>query len=446
MLTTLISLISLISLWLTFSPSSLFANQPEPDWLPSQYSILQGSTSDSVTHFTVVAHESENLVFTAENAVVMQPSWVERKVHPGSEWVVYRLRFEGLQPSRDYQLKIRNAVGQLQELRRFQTLDVKRPKGKVAIASCMLRQMHNPMMWRALEKEAPDLILMIGDAVYLDRDRLLWPKNTQSTLQAWESYVRMRQTLGVYRWEKLVPTLSVWDDHDAGGDNVTAADFGLMPSLAPIYETFFANDAIDGFLTEGPGQAKQFVLYGKNFVMLDDRTWRDLHPRFPLLGEAQELWMRNQLQPGDNFIIASSQFYGGGNKKDSMEFNWPNQALTFTRDLRAAADRVGAQLVFFSGDIHFSEVQALEKTLFGYPTFEVTSSPAHSSTYPGRHFLHPNSRRIMATATHNVVLAEFSASRKGELGVRALGWSGRTLFEKNLVVGACDEALGGSLP
>jgi len=407
-----------------------------------KYSVLQGATSDSVTHFTVLAPASENLHFQAR--IDGQPSLLAalettRVPYPGSDWVVHRIKATGLRANRPYILEILNDRGQVNERRKFQTLDPHKKGGRIATGSCMVRQLHNAGLWNNLEKPAnrPDLLMITGDIVYLDRARLFPARAPERGLEVWEEFVRSRQAVNLYFWETLVPTLTVWDDHDAGGDN-TDASWAIMPEVRRIYDTFMANHEIPGFLEAGPGMSKQFRMFGKNFIILDGRSYRNMSLVSPLYGIDQDRWLLRKVQPGPNIIVSGTQFFGGPIKKDSLEYNWPDIAQEWTQRLREHGEWKGGAFAFVSGDVHFSEVQDLEPELFGYWTVEITSSNIHSFGFPGHYALKPhNPRRREVTGTHNIVLLEFSPQSSGfDFVARSLGWRGNDLFKTVVSVAA----------
>jgi hypothetical protein len=395
------------------------------------FSILQGATSSSTAHFTVVARDYEALTFSANadsSHRMLKPAQVDRIAQSGSRWVVYRLHFEDLDFRRHYRLNVYNARGELADQRGFHMLNPDKLGGKLAFGSCMVRQFHNPFMWNALERERPDLILLIGDSVYLDHENLLFVRRPKTTLDVWQSFVESRNRLNLFFWRELSPIVTVWDDHDSGFNN-DDAKFTLMPKVRGVLETFFANEAIHGELSRGPGMAKQFQMFGRNIILLDGRSFRGTDSTSPLFGTWQENWLKDHIRPGLNFILSGSQFYGGFIKKDSLEFNWPEYAARFTRSLKSVADKRGASLVFGSGDVHFSEVQVLEPELFGYETYEITSSSIHSFAFPGHYLLKPrNPRRRRVTGTHNAVILDFADQPGAPIQVRSLGWRGNELF------------------
>lgn len=399
------------------------------------YSILQGSTSDSETHITVMARTDENVRFQARingQSSLMIPVEEKRFDYPESDYSIHRLKIAGLRPGIPYILEVIDSTGRVADRRGFKALDSHKLDGRVAVGSCMIRQMHNPFLWNNLERpeNRPDVLLILGDIVYLDRAHLLWPHQPTTGLEIWQEYVKARLKENLYFWDELVPTFTVWDDHDAGGDNVDYS-FPLRTEAWDIYNTFNPNAEIPGVIDFGPGMSRTFQLFGKNFVMLDGRSFREMSPFSPLFGQEQERFLFRSLKPGPNFILSGSQFYGGPIQKDSLEYNWPDIAKKWTRVLREHAEWKKATLAFVSGDVHFSEVQDLEPELFGYWTVEITASNIHSFGFPGHYKLKPNNpRRRAVTGTHNIVLLEFNQeSNAFSFVTRAMGWRGNDLFK-----------------
>lgn len=420
---------------------ALCAALSTPVYARKSYSILQGSTSASETFITVVAAKNESLTFQArleDSSSSPLPIDVKRTGYDGSDHVVYRLKISSLQIHTPYKLEVLNSAGEVLDQRNFKALDPNKRDGRVAVGSCMLRQMHNPFLWNNLAKpeNRPDLMIILGDAVYLDRANLFWARNPDNGQKIWNEWIKARLKENFYYWENLVPTLSVWDDHDAGGDNVEY-DYPLFHETRRIYDTFMANDPIPGSIDAGPGLSRTFKLFGKNFILLDARTFRDESPSNPLFGPDQQRFLLRSMKPGPNIILSGTQFFGGPIKKDSLEHNWPDFAAEWTAVMRDHAQWKGATLAFVSGDVHFSEVQDLEPELFGYWTVEITSSNIHSFGFPGHYKLKPkNPRRREVTGTHNIVLLEFTGQGNGfGFVTRAMGWRGNNLFKTVVSIG-----------
>ena len=411
----------------TLFTANLYAN--------TRYSVLQGSTSDSITHFTLVAGAEENLRFQVRidgQPSLLSPLESVRVAYPGSASVVYRVKASQLTPNTPYLLEVIDDQNRVVDSRKFGTLDLTKKGGRVAVGSCMVRQLHNPFIWNNLERleNRPDLLLITGDAAYLDRANLFRARNPSSALEAWEEFVKSRQKVNLYFWEQLVPVLTVWDDHDSGIDN-SDHNWKFMAEIREVYDTFFANEEIPGFLERGPGMAKQFRLFGKNFIMLDGRSFRNLAYGSPLFGYEQNKWLLRKVQAGPNILVSGTQFFGGPIEKDSLEFNWPEFTQEWVQILREHGEDRKGTFAFVSGDVHFSEVQDLEPSLFGYWTVEITSSNIHSFGLPGHYLLKKNNpRRREVTGTHNIVLLEFAPESAGfNFVARALGWRGNDLFK-----------------
>lgn len=418
--------------------ASLSFGLVSPAW--AKLSILQGSTSESITHFTVVVPVDRDYHYVAVDPAdgrEVAPLLTEKNSMAGSDWAVQRLRFEGLRAGVTFLLRALDPAGAVIDERRFRMLDPQAHEGRIGLVSCMLTQLHNPGLWSSLALPAnrPDLLLILGDAVYLDRASLAIKKFPTTELEVWKGFATSRNTLGLYFWDDLVSVLSVWDDHDSAGDGADG-NSRILPTVRSVYDLFFANEEIAGSLTRGPGLAKQFRIFGKNVIMLDGRSYRSLDANSPMLGQEQEDWMIAQVQPGPNFIMNGIQFYGGFIKKDSLEYNWPNYEPVFSDRIRQVSVLKNAQIAFASGDVHFSEIQAIEPSKIGYPTFEITSSSAHSFAAPGHQLLKPNNpRRLEVTGSHNAVLLELNDWKPGfNMGVRSLGWRGDTLFEQLLEI------------
>src|SRR5690554_5094313 len=104
-------------------------------------SVLQGATSASESHFTVLANRNQEVQFRARPSGqpgLLVPIQVTTMPYPGSEWVVHRLHATGLIPNVPYILEILDGKGRLLDQRKFQSLDTNKPNGRIAVGSCMI--------------------------------------------------------------------------------------------------------------------------------------------------------------------------------------------------------------------------------------------------------------------------------------------------------------------
>lgn len=407
-------------------------------WAAGKYSILQGTTNETTTHFTVLAPTSTELFFEVVdlNKKATPPARMETFSVQGSDWSVRRLKFDSLDVRQEYLLLVKNASGQLEETRSFRMLDTKARSGKITAASCLFRHLYSSQLWDnfAQEDVRPDLFLFLGDTAYLDRPTLTTERPPSTELEAWDEFVQTRNTIGFYFWDHLVPVFSIWDDHDSGGNNVTARTFPLMAKIHRMHDALFANEPIPGFIERGPGLSLNFKLYGQNFIMLDGRSFRDTSSESPLFGEAQTRWLLDRVQSGPNILVNGTQFFGKYLKKDSFEFNHPEPFRKFVTRLREVGNQKNAFFNFLSGDVHFSELLLIESQQLGYPAYEISSSPAHSATFPGRYIWVKNPRRIDAVATFNMVNLKINHNPgQFDAQVTSIGWRGNVLFDHHLV-------------
>ncbi len=61
----------------------------------------------------------------------------------------------------------------------------------------------------------------------------------------------------------------------------------------------------------------------------------------------------------------------------NSEGNHANDFQKFVTELR----KINTPFIFMSGDRHLSEIMQFPRSLFGKPSFEITSSPIHSKTF-----------------------------------------------------------------
>lgn len=91
---------------------------------------------------------------------------------------------------------------------------------RVAFGSCADESREQPF-WDVIRKENPDLFLMVGDAVYADiqdGERLSEP--SAEAIQ--RSYELMGEIEEFRKFQRRVPIMVAWDDHDMGMNDAGA--------------------------------------------------------------------------------------------------------------------------------------------------------------------------------------------------------------------------------
>lgn len=410
----------------------------------SQYSILQGSTSATESHFTVVVRTTENVQFQIRDELeTLCPLRSELVTYPGSEWAVHRIHATSLSPQHQYQLRVLGPDGAIIERRGFRSLDPTRPTGRLAVASRLRREHHDANLWNHLAQSPnrPDLMLIVGDIARIQRRWFQLSREPLTGLEAWNEFARSRQTLAVYFWKDLVPTLSVWGNDDSPS---STDDYEVWSEIRKIYDTFHPNNALQGVIEPGPGMARQFRLFDRNFIVLDTRTFRGVSAVSPLLGVDQERWLLRKMQEGPNLIVAGTPLFARQSTGDYQDLEWEEFFEEWIAVLREHAVWKKATLAIVTGNAPYSEVSRLEPELLGHETIEITASNTHSP--PWRRRLRPtNPRQTAFTDSSNITLLEFAPETKGlEFSVRAIGSRGQDLFRLNLST-ACERHLLGAL-
>ncbi|MCB0356207.1 MAG: hypothetical protein KDD40_04330, partial [Bdellovibrionales bacterium] len=106
--------------------------------------------------------------------------------------------------------------------RTFSTLTLDKKNVQFVVASCMsdhFRYRHiTKRIWQQIVELKPDLLLLVGDNVYVD-DLDLVSRANVSAFDIWQRYSDSINNTPIYHKKHLIPILATWDDHDYGVDN-----------------------------------------------------------------------------------------------------------------------------------------------------------------------------------------------------------------------------------
>lgn len=339
-------------------------------------SVLQGITSETSTQLTVDLPIGVNVEFSL-TAIRHRhrhfPAWVRTATRPPSEMRTDKILFTGLEPGLRYRLEVkdtdRNTV--LDE-RYLSTVDLNKRDARIAVMSCMndIRMNIGPI-WETAHRADADYYFFIGDAIYGD------PLIAHGPDLLWRRFVDGRNTIPFYKWKNLKPVLALWDDHDFGKNNADAS-YPHKEANLRTFESFFAQEALDGVLQAGPGISRYFRGFHQNFLFLDNRYFRGLNGGF--LGQAQLDWAAKVMATatGPTWIMEGSPFYGRADKGEGSTYEISSPA-EFTR-LHHEIKKWNAPAVFLGGDVHYTEVSRVARGPLDYATYEFISSCMHSTT------------------------------------------------------------------
>ncbi len=395
------------------------------------FPILQGATSDTETNLRVLVPTGKNYDYTLIDTNGRRQALLpyEKKGVAVSGQMIEAFFLTGLTPDSTYTLEVAEGPRVL-DRRLFKTYSSavfeNRVPLRVALISCMNDRYKSDQaeMWNGVAVSEPELMIFNGDCCYVDQ-------RADGTIEGmWSRHVTTRQMLDVFRWDRLVPTLASWDDHDTGENDANSTN----PRLGPAGEYFmamFGSEPTRG-MAHSSGRSYRADFGGVRFLMLDGRSSKTKDQVFSL---ADEMWIEDEVNqaPGPVILVNGTQFFGAYlSIAESVEKNAPAQLERLVKMLSLAP----VPVLFASGDIHFSEVMAIEPELLGYPTFEITSSAIHSRSIPGMQYRSYNRRRLVSTSRYNHISMEMLSPTKTEFSfeLACLGANGESIFNfKNQV-------------
>lgn len=254
----------------------------------------------------------------------------------------------------------------------------------VAIGSCFFPTDPDPRFSRpdygggfeifaAIAAQAPDLMLWLGDNLYLQRPDFYDPAALA---------LRYRRQRGSEPLQELLTAtthLAIWDDHDYG-PNDSGASYRLKGETLKLFRRYWPNPGFG--LPDAPGTFG-LARYGDVlFFLLDDRYYRSPNGApdgadKTMFGARQLQWLKQALLDAPRgslkIVAGGSQFW---NRKHRFE-GWHH----FATERADFADWLLAHkvegLIFLSGDRHFSELLRIARP-GAYPIHEFTSSPLTS--------------------------------------------------------------------
>lgn len=317
---------------------------------------------------------------------------------------------------------------------------------KIAFGSCS-HQESKEQMWDAIDKEHPDLLVMLGDNIYGDTQDMVELKRRYDTLGAQADFQRLRKNTKI---------LAIWDDHDYGV-NDSGGDYRWKNESRKIMLDFFEEPKDSILRTQEGGIFRSHVIESgklKVHIVLVDTRWN----RSPLkslsdpseiaknqlkqrgknivnedknatiLGAQQWLWLEKELQkPSDILVFASSiQVLADESGWESWS-NFPGEREKLLKML--AKYRKQSKLSFIiSGDIHRAEFDKIKLPTNKEPLWEFISSGfTHAGT-----FLPENQYRISTFRKPNYGTIEIAESPRLEVKVKIKDRESKIQLEQTL--------------
>lgn len=365
-------------------------------------SVIQGDPFDGFSQFSILSIARRPLrYFIYKDDRQLQEIAPYKVTHPTLNSKIDKVFVKGLQINVEYQLRIYEE-NRLVDVRYFKSISSQKKQNRLAMLSCMDDQLHQPSMWQSLYQSQPDLILFIGDSVYADSDG---PANP---FHLWRRFAASRFTLDIFKWKRLIPVLSIWDDHDFGANNA-GINYPFIKETQHNFRSFYAQDYYTSpNLMQGPGIAKAFKLGETQFLLLDGRSFRQnpgSNLEHSMFGKDQEYWCYQMIQrhPGTTMLINGSQWFPNSGVGESFNHDHNINFIKFLQNLKTLKKKI----IFGSGDVHFSEIIKIPDHILGFQTYEITSSSMHSQNIIGAPQYFNSENSILSTWKHNYKLLEF---------------------------------------
>jgi len=275
-----------------------------------------------------------------------------------------------------YQVGFKDATGRIRksEAREFRTFPVvgRSTRFSLAFGGGAGFVPENERMWNTIGGFGPDLMLLLGDNVYID--------DPESVIMQQYTYQR-RQSRP--EWRELTartPTFTIWDDHDfstndSWGGPTIDKPFWKREYAFRIFEQNWANPGYGGGWDQ-PGCWYSFSVGDVDFIMLDCRYYRT-NPRLKspsMLGPVQMDWLKAELKRAEGTfkVLCSSVPWVYKAKGDSKD-TWNGYKAEREKILGFIEENRIEGIVLLSADRHRSDAWKIERP-GAYDLFEFNSS------------------------------------------------------------------------
>ncbi|PLX03418.1 MAG: phosphodiesterase [Marinilabiliales bacterium] len=228
-------------------------------------------------------------------------------------------------------------------------------------------------IYNSMSKTNADFMLWLGDNVYLrEPDWNSWTGIVHR-------YTHDRQTPELRKLIASMHNYAILDDHDFGPNNSDRSFWNKNQTLE-AFELFWANPSYG--VGDINGAITSFEYADCEFFLLDNRSYRSPDYRREenktQLGEKQLQWLFDNLVSSTariKFVVLGGQLLSTSQEHESYSnFGFDGERK---RIINYIQNNNIQNVIFLTGDVHFSEVSVLKEE--GKPTiWDITSSPMNS--------------------------------------------------------------------
>lgn len=262
---------------------------------------------------------------------------------------------------------------------------------RIALGGCARYWPEHERIWDTLRLRRPDAFMILGDNVYLDIPERTGPFHDYT-------YYQRQSRPEFRRLTAAVPTYAIWDDHDAGIDDIFLGPFPDRPAWKLDHFELFRrnwNNPTYGSAPAKPGVWHSFRSGPVESFLLDGRYYREnflaLSPS--MLGAEQKAWLLAALASSNaTFKLLVSPVPWADDAK--VDVSAKGEKL-FARDawygyrqereeiLDFIAERRITGVILISSDRHRNDVR-IHRRAKGYPLLELESGWLTNSVGTGR--------------------------------------------------------------
>lgn len=219
---------------------------------------------------------------------------------------------------------------------------------KIAFGSCN-NQYHAQPLWKDMILERPDLFIWAGDNIYA---------NTKDPARIKAGYDRQNAHPDYSYFKSITPIIGTWDDHDFGFNNATGIFSKKIESQnhfldfigEPVSSSRRKQNGIYTSYEYGNGERKIKI------ILLDNRYFKGLDPKAPLLGEEQWQWFESELRNSSaslHFIVSGLSVFSPALP---ISEEWADHSGELNRFRKILNEYKSKRPVVLSGDKHFASI------------------------------------------------------------------------------------------
>jgi alkaline phosphatase D len=219
---------------------------------------------------------------------------------------------------------------------------------KIAIASCCkisgYKSVENQTAWQTIESKQPDLLLLLGDNVYMRQRGARWQlDHLEGQYQKQFAEPHFASLLS------QTPFMATWDDHDFGPNDSrgdTNRDRPYRERSRDLFHRYMGNSINNN----RPEIYCSHVINDVKIIMLDSRYYKTNlfpQPNPTILGAQQEEWLWRELDHNHRFTVVGC---GTCLEKGAERDKWSAYQAAYSRLMEKL--RQVPRLLFVAGDIH----------------------------------------------------------------------------------------------